>query len=84
MTLGSARSAVVVGLRNSDYWRTPDEKQHREERLLRERQRYLELKADVMDRKLENRMTSLQQKILRQEYLELPPGAVAPRVSSCA
>ncbi len=71
VALGSARSALLVGLRNGLHWRTPDQRREHEANLLRLKDRFLQLRAEVTDRKVRQRLTSLQQQVLDSGFLSI-------------
>jgi hypothetical protein len=69
--LGSARSAILIGSRNSEHYRDPEQRAQHESTLIQVKQRFLNLRAEVGSRGLANRLTNIQRQLLEREFLTL-------------
>ena len=68
----STRSAVLVGLRIERRWKRAEEKLDHDELVERCKRRFVELKSELVNRRMTNRLTALQRRILEKEFLTIP------------
>jgi hypothetical protein len=67
-----ARSAVLLGLSKLQHRRKPSEKKEHEAVITHLRSRFDDLRTEVENRRLRQRLTSFQRRILDREFLGLP------------
>jgi len=82
--LGSARSAILLGSRNSEYQADSEARTKHDAALLSVKQKFLTLRAEVMSRGTASRLTALQQQLLEREFLALPKreGIYGPQLAA--
>ena len=72
-SLLSARSAMIMGLKKLESPRSPGEAAETQAVITHLKNRFADLKGQVEDRRLAERLTSIQQSILDREFLADPP-----------
>jgi hypothetical protein len=72
VSLANARSAIMVGLRNSGQPRSSEQQQDHQRALLELKTKYVHTRAEVMSRDVRSHLTPVQQQILDKELLTIP------------
>jgi hypothetical protein len=70
--LAVIRSAVLVGMRNSQHYRSADARAKHESTLQQLKRNFVLLRAEIENRGNVDRLTPLQQRLLRREFMSIP------------